>query len=152
MSIDLPDYKRIMLGQVYLTTLRRKRAAMKKTVLIAGCSSGIGNASARIFASKGWNVAATMRNVAAGKDLTKISKVLVIRLDVQDRESIDQTIRAGISRFGRIDVLINSAGYGQYGLFAIPREKIHNQFDVNVFGVMDVTRPSCHICARTKAA
>ena len=46
-----------------------------------------------------------------------------------------------IARFGRIDALINNAGFGRYGLFeAIPREKIQEQFDVNVFGVMDVTR------------
>ncbi len=112
-----------------------------KTVLITGCSSGIGKAAARLFASKGWNLVATMRNPAAEADLTQISNILVTRLDVQDRDSIDQAITAGIARFGSIDTLINSAGYGQYGLFeAISREKIQQQFDVNVFGVMDVTR------------
>ena len=70
-----------------------------------------------------------------------MSNVLVTRLDVQDHDSIKQAIEAGIARFGRIDALINNAGYGQYGLFeAIPREKVQEQFDVNVFGVMDVTR------------
>jgi short-subunit dehydrogenase len=67
--------------------------------------------------------------------------VFVTRLDVQDRDSIEAAIAAGIARFGRIDALINSAGYGQYGLFeANSRQKIRQQFDVNVFGVMDVTR------------
>lgn len=50
-------------------------------------------------------------------------------------------IEAGIVRFGRIDVLVNNAGFGLFGVFeATPREKIKDQFDVNVFGVMDVTR------------
>jgi short-subunit dehydrogenase len=82
-----------------------------------------------------------MRRPTAETDLVNSGEVLVTRLDVQDRDSIDQAIEAGIARFGRIDVLINNAGYGQYGLFeAIPREKIQEQFDINVFGVMDVTR------------
>ncbi len=114
---------------------------MKKTVLITGSSSGVGKATAKLFSSKGWNVVATMRNPTAETDLNRIGDVLVTRLDVQDRDSIDQAIKAGIGMFGTIDALINNAGYGQYGLFeALPREKVQEQFDVNVFGVMDVTR------------
>ena len=114
---------------------------MKKTVLITGASSGIGRATAKLFANGGWNVIATMRKPAAETVLTGMSDLLVSRLDVRDRGSIAQAIEAGIARFGRIDALINNAGYGQYGVFeAIPREKIQEQFDVNVFGVMDVTR------------
>jgi NAD(P)-dependent dehydrogenase (short-subunit alcohol dehydrogenase family) len=90
---------------------------------------------------QGWNVIATMRRPAEGQDLAKIDNVLVTRLDVQDQVSINEAMAAGIARFGKIDALINNAGYGQYGLFeAIPREKVQQQFDINVFGVMDVTR------------
>jgi NAD(P)-dependent dehydrogenase (short-subunit alcohol dehydrogenase family) len=114
---------------------------MKKTILITGCSSGIGQATARLFADHGWNVVATLRQPTAENELARLNNVLVTRLDVQDRDSIKPAIEAGIARFGRIDALINNAGFGQYGLFeAIPREKIQEQFDVNVFGVMDVTR------------
>jgi NAD(P)-dependent dehydrogenase (short-subunit alcohol dehydrogenase family) len=114
---------------------------MNKTVLITGASSGIGHATSRLFADRGWNVIATMRSAPKAGDLARIDNVQVARLDVQDLASIDQAVRDGIARFGRIDVLINNAGYGQSGLFeAIPREKIQQQFDVNVFGVMDVTR------------
>jgi NAD(P)-dependent dehydrogenase (short-subunit alcohol dehydrogenase family) len=114
---------------------------MRETVLITGASSGIGKAAARLFARKGWNVVATMRDPAKETDLAGLDDVLVTRLDVQDQDSIGTAIEAGIARFGRIDALINNAGYGQYGLFeAVPREKIQEQFDVNVFGVMDVTR------------
>lgn len=114
---------------------------MKKTVLITGTSSGIGKAAAKLFARNGWNVVATMRNPATETDLAGLSHLLVTRLNVQDRASIGQAIEAGVARFGRIDTLINNAGFGLFGLFeATSREKIQEQFDVNVFGVMDVTR------------
>jgi NAD(P)-dependent dehydrogenase (short-subunit alcohol dehydrogenase family) len=111
---------------------------MTQTVLITGASSGIGAAMATLFASRGWNVVATMRTPAA---ITASGQVLVTRLDVQDPDSISAAITAGLARFGRIDALINNAGYGQYGVFeTIARDKIQQQFDVNVFGVMDVIR------------
>ncbi|MBB3388881.1 NAD(P)-dependent dehydrogenase (short-subunit alcohol dehydrogenase family) [Rhizobium sp. BK275] len=114
---------------------------MKKTVLITGASSGIGKAAGRLFHANGWNVIATMRSPEKESELTELADILVVRLDVQDRGSIDTAIKAGIEQFGRIDVLVNNAGYGQNGIFeATSREKIQQQFDVNVFGVMDVTR------------
>jgi NAD(P)-dependent dehydrogenase (short-subunit alcohol dehydrogenase family) len=114
---------------------------MKKTVLITGCSSGFGKATARHFSDGGWNVIATMRNPESCRDLSAIDDVLITPLDVQDRASIERAIETGISRFGRIDALINNAGFGLFGVFeATPRDKIREQFDVNVFGVMDVTR------------
>lgn len=112
---------------------------MTKTVFITGASSGIGKASARLFQAKGWNVVATMRTPE--KEFDQLDRVLVTRLDVQDPRSIQTAIEAAIARFGPVDVLVNNAGYGLYGVFeAVPRESIQQQFDVNVFGVMDVTR------------
>jgi NAD(P)-dependent dehydrogenase (short-subunit alcohol dehydrogenase family) len=114
---------------------------MSKTVLITGTSSGFGKSAAELFAGRGWNVVATMRTPAAGADLAGLDNVLVARLDVQNRDSIAQAIEAGIERFGRIDVLVNNAGFSLAGVFeSITREKIQEQFDVNLFGVMDVTR------------
>ncbi|HEV2802261.1 MAG TPA: SDR family NAD(P)-dependent oxidoreductase [Pyrinomonadaceae bacterium] len=114
---------------------------MKQTVLITGCSSGIGRASARLFAGRGWNVVATMRRPEAEDELNRLADVLVARLDVQERDSIEAAFKAGVERFGRIDALVNNAGFGLFGLFeATPREKILEQFEVNVFGVMDVIR------------
>ncbi|MGO4124198.1 SDR family oxidoreductase [Inquilinus sp. YAF38] len=114
---------------------------MTRTVLITGCSSGFGEATARLFASRGWNVVATMRRPEAGAGLAALDNVLVARLDVQDPASIDAALAEAIARFGRIDVLVNNAGFGLFGVFeAAPRDKIQEQFDVNVFGVMDVTR------------
>jgi NAD(P)-dependent dehydrogenase (short-subunit alcohol dehydrogenase family) len=114
---------------------------MKKTVLITGASSGIGFAAAKHFASHGWNVIASMRSVSAGAALAALENVLVTRLDVEDGASIQAAIDAGVARFGHIDALVNNAGFGQYGVFeATPDEKVRQQFEVNVFGVMNVTR------------
>lgn len=114
---------------------------MKKTVLITGCSSGLGAATARVFSERGWNVVATMRNPDVGSELAAFENVLVSRLDVQDAESIPRSIEDGLTRFGRIDAVVNNAGFGLFGLFeATSEEKIHEQFDVNVFGAMRVTR------------
>jgi len=114
---------------------------MKKTVLITGTSGGLGKAAARLFANKSWNVVATMRRPDLEQDLVRLNDLLVTRLDVQDRASIAKAVEIGIAHFGRIDALINNARFGLYGPFeATPREKVQEQFDVNVFGVMDVIR------------
>jgi NAD(P)-dependent dehydrogenase (short-subunit alcohol dehydrogenase family) len=88
---------------------------MGKTVLITGASSSIGNAAANLFAARGWNVVATIRDPANAVELSGHAEVLLTRLDVQDTDSIRRTIDAGIARFGSIDALVNNAGYGQYG-------------------------------------
>jgi NAD(P)-dependent dehydrogenase (short-subunit alcohol dehydrogenase family) len=114
---------------------------MSKTVLITGASSGFGKSAALLFAEQGWNVIASMRTPSVGVELAALDNVLVTRLDVQDEASIIQAIAAGIDRFGTIDVLVNNAGYSLFGVFeSVPRTKIQQQFDVNLFGVMDVTR------------
>jgi len=114
---------------------------MNKTILITGTSSGLGRATARVFQSKGWNVVATMRSPEREGELTRLERTLVTRLDVQDRPSIQSAIDAGIAKFGRIDALVNNAGYGAYGpLEATPLEKIERQFDVNVLGLLATTR------------
>jgi NAD(P)-dependent dehydrogenase (short-subunit alcohol dehydrogenase family) len=111
------------------------------TVLITGSSSGFGEAAAKLFASRGWNVVATMRNPDDGRKLAGLKNILVLRLDVQDHNTIDKAFTEAISRFGRIDAVVNNAGYGMFNLFeASSREAIQKQFDVNVFGAMDVIR------------
>ncbi|GIM88675.1 SDR family oxidoreductase [Paractinoplanes toevensis] len=114
---------------------------MNETILITGSSSGIGKATAHYFHDRGWNVIATMRRPEHGTELTKLENVLVTRLDVADSDSIAAAVGAGLERFGRIDVLLNNAGYGAYGpLEATPMAKIRRQFDVNVLGLLDTTK------------
>jgi NAD(P)-dependent dehydrogenase (short-subunit alcohol dehydrogenase family) len=114
---------------------------MSKTVLITGCSSGFGRATAQVFSNNGWNVVATMRDVRGADDLANDHNMLVARLDVQDRSSIAEAVERAIECFGRIDALVNNAGFGLHGIFeTISPEKIQEQFDVNLFGVMNVTR------------
>jgi len=113
---------------------------MKKVIFITGASSGLGKATSLFFAQQDWNVIATMRNPEKENELNNYQNVLVTRLDVSDPESIRTAISEGIEKFGHIDALVNNAGYGQQGLFeAVSPEKIRAQFDVNVFGLMDVT-------------
>lgn len=112
-----------------------------KTILITGASSGIGKASAKYFAEKGWNVVATMRTPELETELVHQDRTLVTKLDVLMPDTIQDAIEQAISRFGQIDVLMNNAGYGTLGLFeAASFEQIERQFEVNVFGLMRVTK------------
>jgi NADP-dependent 3-hydroxy acid dehydrogenase YdfG len=114
---------------------------MNKTILITGTSSGIGKATAIRFQQNGWNVIATMRSPEKDTELKELENVLLEKLDVLDLESINQAIQNGIEKFGKIDALVNNAGYGAYGpLESFPRENIIRQFNTNVIGLMDVTR------------
>jgi len=114
---------------------------MNKTILITGASSGIGKATAKYFQEKGWNIVATMRTPDKEKELTELENVLVTRLDVLDKESIKDAVRKGIERFVKIDVLLNNAGYGAYGILeAASDENITRQFNTNVIGLLFVTR------------
>lgn len=111
------------------------------TILITGASSGIGKATALRFQSEGWNVIATMRDPAAGADLATLDNVLITQLDVTESASIAMAMDAGIARFGRIDTLLNNAGYGAYGpLEAFSIDRIRRQFDTNVIGLLEVTK------------
>lgn len=114
---------------------------MSKTILITGASSGIGKATAIHFQQRGWNVIATMRSPEKDTELKELPNVHLEKLDVLDLESIDQAIKNGIQEFGKIDAILNNAGYGAYGpLESFPRENIVKQFNTNVIGLMDVTR------------
>ncbi|MEM9540045.1 MAG: SDR family oxidoreductase [Cyanobacteria bacterium P01_E01_bin.42] len=113
----------------------------QKTILITGASSGIGKATAIKFQAEGWNVIATMRKPEAGSELAQLDNVLVTCLDVTDSEAIATAVTEGIDRFGKIDALLNNAGYGAYGpLEAFSMEKIRRQFDTNVIGLLETTK------------
>jgi len=112
-----------------------------QTALITGCSSGIGAAAVRRFAAEGWAVAATMRDPAQGAALKEAGEVEALALDVTDKASIARAVADTLARFGRIDVLVNNAGYGLFGPFETAGEAdIEKQFATNLFGLFDVTR------------
>ena len=114
---------------------------MSKTIVITGASSGIGKATAIHFQKQGWNVIATMRTPEKETELNTLDNVRLEKLDVLDLESIHTAIQNGIKTYGKIDALVNNAGYGAYGpLETFPRENIIKQFNTNVIGLMDVTK------------
>ena len=112
-----------------------------KTVLITGTSSGIGLATALLFARKGWQVAATMRQPEKDVHLYKLENVRLFPLDVTQEDSIKAAVDAALQAFGSIDVVVNNAGYGAIGIFEkATNEQIQKQFATNTFGVMNVCR------------
>jgi short-subunit dehydrogenase len=114
---------------------------MDKVILITGSSSGIGRETVKLFQTKNWKVAATMRSPEKAEDLQRIADVECIRLDVTDVASIKSAIDETLNKFGRIDVIVNNAGYGLVGAFeAATPEQIEKQFQTNVFGLMNVCR------------
>jgi len=116
---------------------------MSKVVLITGSSSGIGRETADYFACRGWKVVATMRNppekwLGSPKATKNID---ITRLDVLDIESIRKAVQFALDRHGRIDVVVNNAGYSLAGDFeSSTREQIERQIRTNLMGLIDVTK------------
>ena len=111
---------------------------MTRTVLITGCSSGFGRLTARTFPDAGWNVVATMRAPERVPELTDHDRILVLRLDVTDPDSISAAFAAARARFGRVDAVVNNGGDG---LFEQASDAdIRAMFETNVFGPMNVMR------------
>jgi NAD(P)-dependent dehydrogenase (short-subunit alcohol dehydrogenase family) len=105
-----------------------------RTVLITGCSSGIGRATAYAFLDEEWQVYATARNPADIETLGEAG-CDIGTLDVTDSGDVERVVGRLIDEEGRIDALVNNAGYGQHGpLEDIRDELFEKQFDVNVFG------------------
>jgi NAD(P)-dependent dehydrogenase (short-subunit alcohol dehydrogenase family) len=114
---------------------------MEKVILVTGASTGIGRETVKLFQAKNWKVAATMRRPEESADLQKIADVECIRLDVTDVDSIKSAIAGTLEKFGRIDVVVNNAGYGVVGPFeASTNEQVDRQFQTNVIGLMNVCR------------
>lgn len=105
-----------------------------RTVVITGCSSGIGRATARAFLDADWTVYATARDE---DDLEELAEAgcHTAELDVTVDEDVEAVIDEVVDETGRIDCLVNNAGYGQFGpVEDVPVEAVHDQFDVNVYG------------------
>lgn len=105
-----------------------------ETVLITGCSSGIGEATARAFLEENWTVYATARDVDDLADLAETG-CETAELNVTDGDQIGAVVDRIIEETGRIDCLVNNAGYAKYApLEDVPLAELHRQFDVNLYG------------------
>ncbi|SFS02600.1 Short-chain dehydrogenase [Halomicrobium zhouii] len=107
---------------------------MAKTVLITGCSSGIGRATALAFLDEEWSVWATARDEDDVANLAD-KGCQTAELDVTNARDCERVVDRVLDTDGRIDCLVNNAGYGQFGpLEDVSVEELHAQFDVNVYG------------------
>jgi NAD(P)-dependent dehydrogenase (short-subunit alcohol dehydrogenase family) len=114
-----------------------------KTWFITGASSGFGRAFAEHALAQGHNVVATARQISALASIAAAApeRVLTLPLDVTRQSDADAAIKAAVARFGRIDVLINNAGYGLVGAFEETSDgELRALMDTNFFGAMNVTR------------
>lgn len=112
----------------------------QKTILITGASSGIGYDAAAMLAQQGHRVYAAARRTGLMESLKAIG-VNVLRMDVTDEASMQQGIETIVQTDGRIDVLINNAGYGFFGAIEnVPMEEARRQLEVNVFGLARLTQ------------
>jgi NAD(P)-dependent dehydrogenase (short-subunit alcohol dehydrogenase family) len=107
-----------------------------KAVLITGCSTGIGRATARHLAARGWTVYATARRPETLAELEQAG-CRALALDVTDEDSMRAAVDAVRSEAGAVGVLINNAGYSQSGAVeSVPMERVRAQFETNVFGLV----------------
>lgn len=111
-----------------------------KVILITGASSGMGYQTARILAEQGHRVYGAARRVEKIEELAPYG-VQALRLDITNEQSVTQVVQELIEREGRIDVLINNAGYGYFGAIEdVPISDAKHQFEVNIFGLARITQ------------
>jgi NAD(P)-dependent dehydrogenase (short-subunit alcohol dehydrogenase family) len=127
---------------------------MNKVWIVTGSATGIGAGIARAALDAGESVVATdldsdqLSEAYAGYG----DRVMVQHLDIRDADQARDVVRAAMARFGRIDVLVNNAGYGQFGPFEqVETEAVERQFSTNVFGTMNVTREVLPVLRRQRS-
>jgi NAD(P)-dependent dehydrogenase (short-subunit alcohol dehydrogenase family) len=118
----------------------------QRVAIVTGSSSGIGLDTSITLAQNGFLTYATMRNLDKGSIIETAAEkekipIRVVELDVTDDRSVSDAIQRIISEIGKIDVLVNNAGYGLVGAFEdLSMEEIKSQYETNVFGLMRVTQ------------
>ena len=113
---------------------------MSIVVLITGASAGIGKSTAKLLLANGYKVYAGARRLENLRDLETLGAG-VMRLDVTDEASLKSALDTVMNAEGRLDVLINNAGYGAHGAIEdVPMSEARRQFDVNVFGLARLTQ------------
>lgn len=111
------------------------------TIVITGTASGFGHLAVRRFSAAGWNVVATVRKTEDLAAHDGIANVRTLLLDVDDEAADLAFGELARSQFGRVDALVNNAGYFQSGpLEATTMEQVHRQFQTNVFGLIALNK------------
>jgi NAD(P)-dependent dehydrogenase (short-subunit alcohol dehydrogenase family) len=129
----------------------------EKVALVTGSSRGIGFVTSTILARNGFLTYASMRNLDKEKEIRLVVDkekipLKTIQLDVTDSNSVDNAIKSIMEQSGRIDVLVNNAGYGLVGAFEeLGMEEIKQQYETNLFGVMRVTQAVLPIMRKQKS-
>jgi NAD(P)-dependent dehydrogenase (short-subunit alcohol dehydrogenase family) len=120
---------------------------------ITGCSTGFGRELAKLTIARGWPTVATARDVGRVAGLAKgQDHVLPMALDVTDGAQVAAAVAQATERFGRIDVLVNNAGYGyQASVEEADDKEIRDQFEANVFGLFSMTRAVLPIMRRQRS-
>ena len=130
---------------------------MENVALVTGCSSGIGLETAVSLAREGHFTYATMRNMKKSGDLDKIVNdedlpIKVLELDVDDKESIDNTIAKIMEEKGKIDTLVNNAGWGMWGTVEdVSIEEFKEQFETNFFSIIRMIQKVAPIMRKQKS-
>jgi len=119
-----------------------------KTWFVTGAGRGFGRHFTKAALERGDRVTATARDVAALNDLrtTHGDRLLVLALDVTDADAVAAAVSAAHERFGTLDIVVNNAGYGLFGMVEeLETEELRRQFDVNLFGAFHVTQAALPI-------
>ncbi len=115
----------------------------RKTWFVTGCSKGIGLELVKQLLSEGYNVAATSRNAETLTEAVGTSSphFLPLQMDLANEESVGKAVESAMAHFKSIDVLVNNAGYGLIGgIEEASHKEVQKIYDVNVFGLLNVTR------------
>ena len=126
----------------------------RRVWFVTGGSRGLGRALAEEVLRHGDRLVVTAREAAAVEDLERAEpeRARAVPLDVTDREGVTAAIAEVTRTFGRLDVVVNNAGYGQFGaLEELSEEELRAQFEVNVFGLLHVTRAALPVFRRRRS-
>src|SRR5919197_5682829 len=129
----------------------------QKVAIVTGSSSGIGYETSLTLARNGFLTYATMRNLNNSENIKSVATnenlpIHINQLDVTDDVSVKNTVQAILSETGRIDVLVNNAGYGLNGAFEdLAIDEIKAQYETNVFGLIRITQAVLPTMRRQKS-
>lgn len=120
--------------------LKEYKSMDKKIVIITGASSGIGKETALLLAKNGYTVYGIARRADKLAEIAQ-ADINTIQMDITDELAVESAVKEIYQKEGKIDILINNAGYGEYGAIEdVPMETAHKQMNVNLFGFVNITK------------